>query len=149
MAVNACGIETSSGVVILWKDPGDSTYKSIGGVTEFPQFAFTHGTASCNEDNASSNGWATRYKNGKLDAGSSTISYNWKPGDLIQGEMWDEFVGTGVSSFRMQWSDINATKLDFDANVIGFDVSTPPTTDDDNVVTRSISIELTGEPIWG
>lgn len=149
MALNKCGVETSAGATLLWKDPADDTYKALGGITEFPQFAFTHGTASCDDDDSSNNGWYTGYKNGKKNGGSSTIGYNWKPGDLIQDSMWAQFVSLDTDDFRLQWSDVAASKLDFSANINGFNVNTPPGTDDDNKITRSLSVELSGEPVWG
>lgn len=147
MAQNACGVEISQGSILFWKDPADNIYKQIGFITEYPQFAFTHGTASCDDDSAE--GWATRYKNGKRDAGTATIGYNWVPGDTVQDEMFDVFDSINESAFRMQWSDAGATKLDFGANVTGFNAGTPPPNADDAKNTRSLSIELTGQPAWG
>ena len=149
MALNLCGVEVSTGASLLWKDPADDVYKALGGITAFPQFAFTHGTASCDDDDVANNGWATRFKNGKKDGGSTTIEYNWKVGDVIQDAMYAEFTGIATSEFRMQWSDTGATKLDFAANVNTYNVNTPPGTDEDNKITRSLGVELSGEPVWG
>lgn len=148
MSLNACGFESSKGVVLMYKDPADDTYKTLGGLTALPQFSMTHGTATCNTDDAADNGWIKKYKNGKLDAGSVTFDYNWKSGDSIQDLLWPAFISTDASEFRMQWSDVAATKLDFVGLINGFNINTPIGTDDDPKIQRSIPIEISGEPTW-
>ena len=143
---NACGVETSEGAVLFYEDPLDTTMKAIGGVTGFPQFAFTHNTGSCDDDSAA--GWDTSYKTGRKIGGDTTLTYNWVPGDAVQALMWDAFVNSDTDKFMIQWADTGATSLTFDANVTGFGVATPPKTSDDNKITRDISIKVTGEPIW-
>lgn len=143
---NACGLEVSTGTVFARETDVADTYETIGKVVEFPQFAFTHGTASCDDDGQS--GWATNYKNGKLDAGETSVTYNWDPSDTPQENLWTDFTGSDARKFRMVFSDTSNTTLTFTANVNSFDIATPAPSSDSPKLTRTVGMNISGAPVW-
>ena len=143
---NICGVEVSTGSQFFRETDTPDTYEEVTGITEYPQFSFTHGTASCDDDGAS--GWATNYSNGKKDMGETSITVNWMPGDTVHDNLYVDFESLDERNYRIVWPDTSATTLTFAANMTSYGIATPAPASDDKRITREIGLNISGAPTW-
>lgn len=144
MALNACGSESTKGTTWFVKDPADDVFKEAGGVETMPEPNFTAETAEC-ESFDGANGWKEKYKTGIYDAGSMAPVLNWKSNDPIHDLLRDSITRDLPLDMYIQYPDVAASRLDFQALVTGFGLPTPS---GGGKFTVSSALDLTGEPVW-
>lgn len=81
---------------------------------------------------------------GLKDGGSISIENNWIKSDVSQVQMRDDVQAGTKRNYRITWSDSPPTVVDFNASVEAFSMTTEP----DAPVTASMTLKISGAPVW-
>lgn len=81
---------------------------------------------------------------GLKDGGSISIENNWIKSDTSQVQMRDDVQAGTKRNYRITWPDSPSTVVDFSASVEAFSMTTEP----DAPVTASMTLKISGAPVW-
>ena len=78
------------------------------------------------------------------DPGEITLELNWNPQDSEHVSLRTDTEGSAVLNYRVVWSDVSGTTVDFSAEVMEFTVSTEA----NDAVKASCRLKISGALTW-
>lgn len=78
------------------------------------------------------------------DPGEITMELNWNPQDSEHVNLRADAEGSVVRNYRVIWSDVSTTQVDFSAEVMEFSLNTEP----NDAVKGSVRMKISGALAW-
>lgn len=78
------------------------------------------------------------------DPGEITMELNWNPQDSEHINLRADAEGSTVRNYRVIWSDVSTTQVDFSAEVMEFSLNTEP----NDAVKGSVRMKISGALAW-
>lgn len=118
-------------------------YTKISNITEFGELSLTRGTVD--DTDYDTEGGFNTFIGGMRDAGELPLTMKFRDGDSGQEALLQDYQQDLPVRYKIVWLNVAKTNCIFMGLVTSIGTAQPK----DNFVTRSVSIKISGQPVFG
>ena len=123
-------------------DDGAASFIALAEVRSITGPGYTSSPIDVTNQDSTNN--FAEYIGGKGDAGSVSLDLNYLPDDTEHVDLVDWIVAGSINAFKISFPTSPATTVTFDGLVTAFEPSAPY----DDRLSASVTIKITGVPVW-